>query len=553
MRCGILLWMCFFICGTWLCARPAEQDDAKTLKKAGIGDDDAKLVEYFRRRVVSDTDREKIRKLIRGLGHPSFVERERNSAELIKCGLSAAGLLREATHDKDVEIARRAEACLKEIEKVPGADLSAAAARAIARKRPEGAAEVLLAFLPFADDETVGDEIRDALSALAPGGGKGDVVMLKALDDSRPIVRAAAGEALIRANIAEARKLLTDPDAEVRLRAVLAAVTRAKDKTTVAALISLLDDAPRSQAWRVEDVLVRLAGEQAPAVSLGKDDDARKRCRDAWNEWWTKAAGSTDLNKLDSTPRTLGYTLIVEGDQRTPSGRVYEINSAGEVLWHIDNLQQPLDALVIGKDRLLIAEGSNYQISLRDFRGNVLWTKQVIAPHSLQPLPDNRVLVAGRTSVLEWDAKQSEKFSYQRDGNRQDICAACKTKNNEYWLVTQTGQCVRIDSQKKELKSISLGTGNVRYGSLVGIDALRDGHVLIAYGNVVNEYDANGGKLSWSAKFDGQLSSVQRLANGNTLIAGLNDRRVIEVDRDKEIVWEYLPPEPGTPRRARRR
>jgi hypothetical protein len=553
MRFGILFLTCFLACGAWLSAHSADKDDAKTLQKAGIGDDDAKLVEYFRRRVVSDADRDKIRQLIRGLGHESFPERERATAEVVRYGLPAAGLLREATHDKDVEIARRAETCLKQIEKVPGAELSAAAARAVAKKKPDGAVDVLLAFLPFADDETVADEIHETLAALAAGGGKGDPALLKALDDPRPTYRSTAGEALIRANIADARRLMTDPDAEVRLRVVLAAVTRTKDKAAVAALINLLVDAPRQQAWRAEEVLVRLAGEQAPVVSLGKDDDARKRCRDKWNEWWTTAASGTDLSKLDSIPRVLGYTLIVESDQRTPSGRVYELNAAGEVLWKIDNLQQPCDALVIGKDRVLIAESNSYQVTLRDFRGNVITTKQIIMPHGFQPLPNKQVLVAGRANIFELDDKQAEKFTYQRDGGRQDICAACKTKNNEYWLVTQTGQCVRVDNQKKELKTFALGTGNVRYGSLVGIDALPDGRVLIAYGNVINEYDANGAKLSWSVKFDGQLSSVQRLANGNTLIAGLNDRRVIEVDRDKEIIWEFQPPEPGTPRKARRR
>src|SRR5438128_2544271 len=80
-------------------------------------------------------------------------------------GLPAVGLLRQAERDPDVEIVRRAERCLQRIEKVPSTALSAAAARLVARRPPEGAAEVLLNYLPLADDETVADEVRDALAA----------------------------------------------------------------------------------------------------------------------------------------------------------------------------------------------------------------------------------------------------------------------------------------------------------------------------------------------------------------------------------------------------
>jgi hypothetical protein len=553
MRFGGAFFVVGMLVAMLLQAAPPEQSDAKLLQTAGLGDDGSKLVEYFRRRVVSDADRVKIRELIRALGHEAYPEREKASAEIIKWGLPAVGPLREATNDKDVEIVRRAESCLKQIEKVPGAELSAAAARAIAKKKPDGAADALLTFLPAADDETVADEIREALAVLAPGGGSGDAAMLQALDDASPARRAAAGEALIRANIPAAQRLMTDGSAEVRLRVVLAAVTRAKDKVAVATLINLLAEVPRADAWRAEDVLIRLAGEQAPPVSLGKNDHERKQCRDKWAEWWSHNAASTDLKKLDAIPRTLGYTLIVQSQQNSAAGRVYEIDGAGNVLWKFDTATQPFDALVVGKDRVIVAESMANKISLRDFRGNEQnWSKDMMMPHGIQQLPDGHLLLASRNQIVELNDKRDEVFKYERERNY-DICGGCKDKNGDYWVPLHNGDCIRVDGKKKELKTFRVGNKPI-FGQLVGMEALSNGHVLIASSNLVAEYDPAGMK-SWSFSPSGasQLSSVQRLPNGNTVLAGMSDRKIVEIDRNKEVIWEFTATDNGVPRKARRR
>ncbi len=551
MRYGILF-VGIFLAAAACLAQSSDVNDAKVLRAAGLSDDGPKLIEYLRRRIVTEADRVKIDELVKQLGHDSFTERERASAAIIQWGLPAVGVLRQAMSNSDVEIARRAETCLKHIEKVPGSELSAAIARAIAKKKPEGAVGALLTFLPVADDETVAGEIREALAAMAAPNGKADAELLTALDDPLPLRRGAAGEALIRANVADARRLMTDPDVEVRMRVVLAAVTRAKDKTAVASLINLLAEVSLTPGWRAEEVLVRLAGDQAPTVSLGKDEGSRKRCRDAWNEWWIRAAASTDLAKLDTLPRVLGNTLIVQSEQRNTTGQVYEISAAGEVLWRIANLQQPTDAIIHGPDRVLIVEAGNEEVTLRDFRGSVISRKSAPSPYCLQALPNGRVLVVCRGSILEWNERLVKSFDYQRAGGVQDICAACKLANGDYWLVTQQGKIIRVDGKKKETELKDIQLGRV-HGGFVGMDALANGHVLIAGGRVATEFDTNGGKLNWSVQLTGQLSSVQRLANGNTLIAGLDNRRVVELDRDKEVVWEYQGQDGQVPRKARRR
>ena len=82
-----------------------------------------------------------------------------------------------------------------------------------------------------------------------------------------------------------------------------------------------------------------------------------------------------------------------------------------------------------------------------------------------------------------------------------------------------------------------------------------DDKILVCEFNRVVEYDLKTGNESWSHKVTNP-SSVQRLPNGNTVIAGVyvgNSGRVIEVDTAGEVVWEYESKDGMRPQRAVRR
>src|SRR5262245_60229571 len=212
--------------------------DEQLLKQAQISTDGPGLVAYFRQRTVAGNDRQRIESLIERLGDPVYVVRERATTELIASGLPAVTLLRRAaTTQEDVEVARRAERCLNAIERVPSAALAAAVARLIAKRKPEGAVGALLDYLPLADDESVADARAEPLAAVALAGDKPDPLLVRALNDSQPVRRAAAAEALIRTRrpevVAAARGLLNDKNLDVRLRTGLALVTHARDKESV--------------------------------------------------------------------------------------------------------------------------------------------------------------------------------------------------------------------------------------------------------------------------------------------------------------------------------
>src|SRR5262245_12006857 len=197
------------VCSASLFAAPGEpgpeDPDAKTLKQAGFADDDQALLKYFRDRTPAGVDRAAIAALIQQLGDDDFEVREQASAKLVKLGSAAVPLLQRAARHDDVEIARRAEKCLALIGEVSPA-ASAAAARLLARRRPAGAGEALLGFYPFAENESVAEEVQTALASLAYADGEPDKVLQAALKDRGAARRAAAAVALIASGSAERRR-----------------------------------------------------------------------------------------------------------------------------------------------------------------------------------------------------------------------------------------------------------------------------------------------------------------------------------------------------------
>jgi hypothetical protein len=89
------------------------------------------------------------------------------------------------------------------------------------------------------------------------------------------------------------------------------------------------------------------------------------------------------------------------------------------------------------------------------------------------------------------------------------------------------------------------------YYQFGGIEGLPSGNLLLTLRDSVSECDRDG-KLSWSAPAP-RPSSVQRLANGNTLVASNGSFATIEFDRAGKAVWEFKFADNSIPFRARRR
>lgn len=533
-------------------AREEEPDttpeDQKLLREMGLGTDGPALLEYFKKRTFKEADPKKVETLIKQLGHEEFAVREKAFAELTALGSSALVGLKQAEDNPDTEVKRRAAELRQSIEAKAEPQVQAATARLIAKVKPDGAAEVLLAYLPFAADQAVIDEIAKALAGVAVRDGKAAPAVVQALADKHPLKRGAAAEALARAKakdqLPSVRGLLKDADPAVRLRASLALVTFHKAADAVPVLIETLAHLPPEQLWSAEELLVRLAGDQTPSVSLGTNEISRKEAQKAWAGWYEKHKKGLDLARLDAPQTLLGYTLMVQQGLRAINGRrvqgeVLEIKAGakeGEVRWRFEVPTYPVDAQVVGQDRVLVAEYQGGRVTERDFKGNVVWEKAVGGnPIGVQRLPNGNTFVVMQNRLVEIDRQGKEVFTLQRQNH--DIFRARKLRNGEVVFVTNQGQLTRMEGKtQREIKTFHVGNIPVLFGS---IDVLPGGGVLVPqfHNNQVTEYDANGKEV---ARFPLQFpNSAQRLPNGNTLVASQNARRVVEFDRTGREVWSY--------------
>jgi hypothetical protein len=172
--------------------------DEATLKAAGIAVDGPGLLAFLRSQAPAPADPARAALLIRRLGDDVYAVREKAAADLVALGGAAAPFLRQALRDEDWEIATRAQACLQRIGDPASPGKAAAALRLTAVRRPDGAAEVVLAFLCRTPDEGLAREAQATLAILAEGDGGRDPVLVRALEGDGALRRAAAEAALSR-------------------------------------------------------------------------------------------------------------------------------------------------------------------------------------------------------------------------------------------------------------------------------------------------------------------------------------------------------------------
>jgi HEAT repeat protein len=519
------------LCLIILCLTPflhaADSKDEDTVRAAGLRTDPESLLRFLRERTLTDEDRRAIEEQIRQFGSRSFAARERAFEAVKKRGPSALPYLKAALTSKDIEVIRRAERCLAEIDRGPGPELPAAAVRLLLRKPPAGAVPVLVGYLPNVEDENVEEAVLEALVKLTPEKGKPDPALVAALRDDQAPRRAAAGYVLGRRAEepvqAEVRKLLADRDMAVRFRAAQGLLA-GRDRSAVTALPPLLAEAPLGIAWQVEELLVRLAGEDAPAVSLGSGDaETRTKVRTAWEQWWKKHGERADLARVGDVRRLLGLTLGIEYN----TARIWECGPDGNIRWEITNLHGPMEAWVLPGNRILIADGND--VTERDMKGTVLRTiaSPNGGPTGCQRLPSGNTFVSSYDSVSEYDRDGKKLYEYNIGGSN----AIRKHKNGNIIYATDAF-IIEMDTSGARVRSIPIPRQNM----WVGIEDIGNNRFVVANSNTgrVIEVDADG-KIHWEAQVAGACG-VTRLPGGNTLVA--TAQRVVELDRNAKIVWE---------------
>jgi len=460
----------------------------------------------------------------------------------------ARAQLKVALTDPELETRRRAKRALEKIGSAASeAQLIPAAARVLASKKPEGAAEVMLNYLPSIEEPETAIEVAQALSPLAKDkDDKADPHMVKALKDKYHIKRLAAGISLLKAGVKEekdaALKLLADDKAVIRWHIARTVVEDNKDnkaaKDAVPALIKLAVGTS-DEASLAEEMLLTLAGdEKAPTRPEGDDAKAMKRYQENWEGWWKDNGEKVDLKKVDFDGVGRSYSIACyysyNGKQR--GGKVLELKD-GKVKWELDldQVSYPYYAVKSRHDRVIICDWQGAKVSERDIKGKVLWTTQSTPnsrPVNAERLPNGHTLVVGQNSIREVDREGKEtKTLYSRPQFNNDIVSAGWHRDGTYTVLLQSGGVVRLDSNGKETKNYSIG-GYLGYSVGVKCHYLPNGGVVIPdYSrSKLREYDSSGKQL---AEINASLpTSATKLPNGNYAYFSRSNNQMYEIKKD---------------------
>jgi hypothetical protein len=538
---------------------PTPEEDASLLAKHSMPTDVAGLKKFFEDRTLSKEEIASLKEKVEMLRSPVYAERNQASKELVKAGQAAKPFLVAVVQDPqvDLEMSRRAEQCLRLIQDGPDPILAQACARLLAHHKIEEAPKLLLDYMPFTTDHDVLDVLQRILNTTAVISGRPHDAVLKALGDSHDGKRAMAGEALIRAGgpgfRARVEPLLRDPSTHVRWR-VTAALVERQDRASVPFLIDLLTHVSLDDCWQVEDLLRRVSQDSGPSIYVDNAKTAAA-AQAAWKTWWDKNKDSVDLAKLSDVPPMQNLTLISYVNFRNPGninqGTVMELTHDKKVRWEIKNLNYPVDAQVVGPDRVLITETNLNRVTERDIKGNIKTTHNAQNPMGCQKFPDGKLFIATRHQLQLLD--RDNKVVFTKEANmKYGIMGAGRARDGYMVLIQRDPikagvvnkigySCTWLDPAGKALKTFPIGRIYTNNGSL---DVLAGGRVILPHyvENKVVEYDRDG-KVKWEAKVQYPMSA-QRLPNGNTLVVTgpvtNNGQRLVELDRAGKEVWSHV-------------
>ena len=172
--------------------------------------------------------------------------------------------------------------------------------------------------------------------------------------------------------------------------------------------------------------------------------------------------------------------------------------------------------------------------------------------HAFQPNQDGTITVfeSGPKRVVEIDRSgkvlKTVSLAFMGGDPHHQTRNARKLESGNYLLtLSADGKLVEVDGSGKVVWECA--TGKECYSAV----RLPDGNTLVGGGHNHKVFEVDkAGKEVWSIgetelpgiKF-GYVAQVQRLKNGNTVIinchAGPQNPQIIEVDREKKVVWSY--------------
>lgn len=455
------------------------------LKQQGIDPSTEGILGYFAALNRGVHKGAKIEQIISDLGAAEF--RVRRSAEetLASIGFLYRENLVAAAKSEDPEISSRARVILEELKSVDLQSILYGCYQLLARDPNPNYATPIFQTLPLCKTtHTFNLAVRLLQECLVPDDEK---ALRHLLGHDEPKFRAAA-LALLQDSEA-ARKALVDEYAEIRICACRVLANLNEPVPHQVLLDLMADEDPDIRSKSVQ-LLREVTGAQFGFAVYDTEEDrleALKRWRNAL------ASGSAKLIEpvaVDTPLITDGHTLLAHGYR----GGVKEVDPTGQVLWDF-SVKGAWSAERLPNGNTLIASYSERRLIEVDRKGEEVW--EFKTPNlNARPMPNGNILVAGHSDQRIFELRR---------------------KDSEVVWEYDAGENV-LDAQW-----------------------LKNDHILYAWEGGVREIKRNGDVVwQWLAPENGsKYYGVQRLANGNTLIADYGAGRVFELSFEKAIIWEY--------------
>jgi HEAT repeat protein len=434
-------------------------------------------------------------RLIRRLGDESFAERQQAMKQLLRMPMPDTRQLQAAAAEGDPEVRWRAATVAADVDNRRD-EVLLAAYKTIAQRELSGLAEPVLGSLPLVSKPYLR---RQAQAALAATCAESDVPLLaQRLDDDSPHVRIAALATLAAVKgrapgdvAAEARRMLSDEDDQVRLTAAVA-LARLGRRESLAQLEKLLGSGRLQVRLEAARTLRSLTG-QMIAFTAYESPDVRDKQRAAWRRWIEADGATAELQlPLRRVAYELGRTLVCNYTE----SKLYEYDARHKLIWEKSVGPQPWCCQGLPDGHRLVASYNNKDVVEYDETGKEVW--------SAKDLP------GGPTGVQRLE-----------NGNTLIAC-------------TDSGQVVEVDPHGKVVWDIHLE------GRPVEAQRLDSGRTLVVLQNAgrVVEVDRKG-KVLWDLSDAASTFSAQRLDSGNTLVCVMGVGEVVEYDREKKKVWSH--------------
>jgi hypothetical protein len=264
-----------------------------------------------------------------------------------------------------------------------------------------------------------------------------------------------------------------------------------------------------------------------------------------------------------------GHKVLVQD-----KGHIVVINEKGEVEWETKCGYTSHDMAVLPNGNYLLNTGPAKVVEMRPADQKIVWQweskpippKKGVEIHAFQRLADGNTMIAesGNARIIEVnkDGKIVKEFPLvtEKPSTHSDTRLVRKLDNGHYLAAQESDGAVReYDENGKVVWTYKLGLGDRKASGGHGVEGHGD-HVYSAYrlpngntligagnGNRVIEVDKDG-KTVWSVEQKelpgitlAWVTMLEVLPNGNVVIgnchAGPDNPQLIEVTRDKKVVW----------------